>query len=133
MELPPPSVPARRRAARRVPMALGAPRHVAVRDTGVTTARRWTAGGLGVSTAALLVAVVWFLEAFDATAGLGVRGVLSIASMVLPGVLVGWCTGFATLALLVRDELFHPRLVGLVAALVGSVLGAALLPLAGVG
>ncbi len=28
-----------------------------------------------------------------------------------------------------RDELFHPRLVGLVAALVGCVLGAALLPL----
>lgn len=113
-------------------MALDAPRHVAVRDSGVTTARRWAAGGLGAATLALLAVVVWFLEAFGATADLGLQGVLSIASMVLPGLLVGWCTGFATLALLVRDELFHPRLVGLVAALVGSVLGAAVLPFAGV-
>lgn len=125
--------PADRPAARRVPTALDAPRHVAALDLRVATAQRWAAVALGVATVALLGAVAWFLEARGATGGLDVRGALSIASMVLPGVLVGWCTGFATLALLARDELFHPRLVGLVAALVGCVLGAALLPLAGVG
>lgn len=68
------------------------------------------------------------LWALDATSG---EALLGAAAMLLPGLLVGWCTGFATLALLVRDELFHPRLVGLVAALVGTVLGAAVLAVGG--
>lgn len=129
---PPPSVPARRPSAppaRRVPLVLDdAPRHVATPDPRLTTARRWAAGGLAVPTLGLLVVVVWFLDALGGT----LPGVLGIAAMVLPGVLVGWCTGFAALALLVRDQLFHPRLVGLVAALVGTVLGALLLPLVGI-
>lgn len=132
MASPPPSVPARRLGARRVLTALDAPRHLAPLDVRVTTARRWAAGGLAVATITLLAVAAWFLEAFGATADLGAHGVLSLASMVLPGLLVGWCTGFATLALLVRDDLFHPRLVGLVAALVGTVLGAAVLALGGV-
>jgi hypothetical protein len=126
-------LPARRPAVRRVRTALDAPRHVAAADARVATAQRWAAGGLAVATASLLAAAGWFVEASGAIGGLGVRSALSLAAMVAPGVLVGWCTGFATLALLVRDELFHPRLVGLVAALVGCVLGAALLSLTGAG
>ncbi|QIM22083.1 hypothetical protein G7075_14660 [Phycicoccus sp. HDW14] len=130
---PPPSVPARRPSAppaRRVPMVFDAPRHGATPDSRITTARRWAAGGLAVPTLGLLVVVVWFL---DAIGGVDPRGLLGVSALVLPGVLVGWCTGFAALALLVRDQLFHPRLVGLVAALVGTVFGALLLPLAGIG
>lgn len=126
----PPSVPARRHAASRVPTALDAPRHVAAADARVATARRWAVGGLAVATSGLVVVVARLLDEVGSTT---IAGVLGVVSMVLPGVLVGWCTAFATLALLVRDDLFHPRLVGLVAALVGTVLGAAVLPLAGAG
>lgn len=129
MASPPPSVPARRLGARRVPTALDAPRHVAPLDQRVVTARRWAALGLVATTVGLLAVLTRILEAVGAPS---VNGVVSILSLVLPGVLVGWCTGFATLALLVRDDLFHPRLVGLVAALVGTVLGAAVLALGGV-
>lgn len=119
----------------RGPVRIGllAPRPVPEREVRLGTARRWMVGALAVATLALLAVVLWFLEGFGVLDDLTPSGVLDLAGMVLPGVLVGWCTGFAALALLAGDDLVRPRAVGLLAAFVGCVLGAALLPLAGVG
>lgn len=125
----------RRAGSHRGPVRIGllGPRPVPEREVRLGTARRWMVGALAVATLALFVVVLRFLSAFGVLDDLTPSGALDVAGLVLPGLLVGWCTGFAALALLLGDDLVRPRTVGLLAAFVGCVLGAALLPLGGIG
>ncbi len=83
-------------------------RHVAASDPRLTTARRWAAGGLAVSTVALLA-------------------LIGPAAFVLAAILVGWCTGFAAVSVVVRHDAVAAPLAGLAGAVLGTCLGGALL------
>jgi hypothetical protein len=106
--------------------------------TRVRTTQRWAVAGLAVATAGLLVyvaflvAMVWmFTSAMDAALGresLAVDG-LGVVRSVAPVLLVGWCTGLATSAVLARGEAIGARTAGLVAGGVGAGAGTLVLAL----
>ena len=105
----------------------------------VTTAQRWAIGLLAASTVlllgylALLVAAAWLVAAgWNAvTAGQSVTvDVLAIVADVAPSLLVGWCIGLATCAVLARGEALGARTAGATAGAIGTAAGAALLALA---
>lgn len=115
-----------------------APRHAATVDARYVTARRWAVGVLAVATAALgawlvvlhlgMLLVLRFVEVFLPGSG-ATPGVLPLVVDALPGLLAGWCTGFAALAVLVRAEAPGPRACGVAAGALGAVVGAAVLGL----
>ncbi len=104
------------------------------------TARWWAVGVLSLGTLALAAWLV-VLVAAGAMAAFTI-GILrpqtpvdlDVAGLVLaslPGLLVGWCVGLATTAVVSRGEALGPRTGGTVGALVGLVAGALVLRLSG--
>ena len=104
----------------------------------VRTTQRWTVASLVLATVvllayvALLVTTAWlFVSAWDAVAGRETApiDVLGVATDLAPVLLVGWCTGFATSAVLARGEALGPRTAGLVAGSTGAAAGTVVLAL----
>lgn len=81
----------------------------------LSTARGWTSSVLVVATLAA-VAV-----------GVRALGVLATLPLLAPTLLLGWCSGFAALALLLRRRSSGPVGAGLLAGALGSAVGAAAL------
>ncbi len=112
------------------------PRHADLGDSRYRRARRWTVGVLVAATLALAVWVALLLlgawlvgSAYDLLTGKSSGGVdlAVVAADVLPGLLVGWCAGLASLAVIVRGEALGPRACGLASGALGTAVGAALL------
>ena len=105
----------------------------------VVTTRRWAIGVLAISTLllvaylVLVVALTWFFAStWNGLAGGSLSiDLFSVAADVAPALLVGWCTGLATSAALTGGESLGPRTAGIVAGVLGSTAGAALLALTG--
>jgi len=101
------------------------------------TTRRWAAGVLAFATTALLsyVAVLmwaaWLLvSVFGGSEAAASFDLLSIGSDFAPALLVGWCTGLATSAVVAGGEALGARTAGTVAGLLGVAAGAGMLALA---
>ena len=117
------------------------PRHLATEASRVRRAQAWAVGVLSVATLALLAYVV-ALVAVASVVGAALDAVrhrhslevdLSlVAADVLPGLLVGWCIGLATTAVLARGEALGPPAAGLASGMVGASAGAAVLTLTGI-
>lgn len=116
------------------------PRHADPADERFLRARRWTIAVLGAATAllaayvVLIALAVWFFASAwgvvrpdDAVA----LDLLALARPTLPVLLVGWCTGLAALAVVVRGEGLGSRTAGITSGLLGVVAGAAVLGLQG--
>jgi hypothetical protein len=110
--------------------AVGPPAQV---DDRVVRVRRWTVGVLAASTAVLLAYVaflalaMWMIaSALSGPFGWGAVSVdwVDVARDVGPVLLVGWCTGMAASAVVVRWEALGARSAGLVAGSVGTAAGA---------
>jgi len=108
-------------------------------DGAASTTRRWAVGVLAVATVVLaayvaaLVVGVW-LVAFAWSAMTSQDAVLDVGGLVrdvAPALLVGWCTGLALSAWLTGEEALGPRASGIVAGVLGSSAGAAVLALTG--
>ncbi len=108
--------------------------------TRVATTQRWAIGVLAPSTVALLAYTAVLVAMSGTSAPLGnapadpapnFGDVLVVARLAAPALLVGWCTGLATSAVLAGGATLGPRTAGLVAGAVGTTAGAALLTFAG--
>lgn len=112
-----------RTRARPLVVASDRARHV-VGATGSAGSTR-TARAQGWAGAVLALASVAFVASIGRVGGAGptpsldVETVDRLATLLLPALLVGWCTGFAAVAVLLRIERLDPRVVGVLAALVG--------------
>lgn len=116
------------------------PRHADPADERFLRARRWTIAVLGAATVLLAAYVVLIALAtwFFASAWGSVRpddavalDLLALARPTLPVLLVGWCTGFAALAVVARGEGLGARTAGITSGLLGVAAGAAVLGLQG--
>lgn len=105
----------------------------------VETTQRWAIGVLAVATVllgvylALLVTATWLFASVwgGLTRDPVSVDLLSVVADVAPGLLVGWCTGLATSAVLGRGDALGARAAGIAAGALGATLGAAVLALTG--
>lgn len=116
------------------------PRHAPGLEQRFVRARRWAVGVLVAGTlaaAAYLAAVLaaaWLIaSAYGAvTASRSPRlDVVAAAADFAPGLLVGWCTGLAAVAVLARGETLGHRAAGVTAGGVGVLAGALVLRVTG--
>ncbi len=117
------------------------PRHAADLDRRYARARRWAVGVLvagslaAVAYLAAVLAAVWLVaSAFDVVTARNSGGIdlVAAAADLVPGLLVGWCTGLAAVTVLARREEMGSRMAGATAGGLGVLAGALVLRLTGV-